>query len=234
MSDTTDKVRRSLARRYRAEKRFKVYGIASVSIGLIALSILFIDIIGKGHSAFFEHYVQLEVTLDQDVLGLDDASDQEQLDYANFDGVIKKALRERFPTVEDRQQQRQLYALVSSGASYNLRDELIANPELLGSTRDIWLLADDDVDVYLKANEKKREDSRLSDLQRMWVEQFESAGDTEKRFNASLFTSGGYLERGGGLVLHHDRHALLVVPDRRGGGGVPGRVRPEKPLHRLY
>lgn len=190
MSDTTDKVRRSLARRYRAEKRFKVYGIASVSIGLIALSILFIDIIGKGHSAFFEHYVQLEVTLDRDVLGLDDASDQEQLDYANFDGVIKKALRERFPTVEDRQQQRQLYALVSSGASYNLRDELIANPELLGSTRDIWLLADDDVDVYLKANEKKREDSRLSDLQRMWVEQFESAGDTEKRFNASLFTSG--------------------------------------------
>ena len=190
MSETTAKVRKSLARRYRQEKRFQAYGILSIGVGLLALLILFTDIIGKGHSAFFEHYIQLEISLDRDVLGVDDASDDEQLNYANFGGVIKEALRERFPGVDDRQQQRQLYALVSSGASYNLRDELKADPSLLGGTRNLWLLADDDVDLYLKTSEKKRPEARLGDQQKQWIEDLEAAGDTEKRFNASFFSPG--------------------------------------------
>ena len=190
MSETTAKVRKSLARRYRQEKRFQAYGILSIGVGLLALLILFTDIIGKGHSAFFEHYIQLEISLDPDVLGVDDASDDEQLNYANFGGVIKEALRERFPGVDDRQQQRQLYALVSSGASYNLRDELKADPSLLGGTRNLWLLADDDVDLYLKTSEKKRPEARLGDQQKQWIEDLEAAGDTEKRFNASFFSHG--------------------------------------------
>ena len=124
------------------------------------------------------------------MLGVDDASDDEQLNYANFGGVIKEALRERFPGVDDRQQQRQLYALVSSGASYNLRDELKADPSLLGGTRNLWLLADDDVDLYLKTSEKKRPEARLGDQQKQWIEDLEAAGDTEKRFNASFFSHG--------------------------------------------
>ena len=76
MSETTAKVRKSLARRYRQEKRFQAYGILSIGVGLLALLILFTDIIGKGHSAFFEHYIQLEISLDRDVLGVDDASDK--------------------------------------------------------------------------------------------------------------------------------------------------------------
>ncbi len=190
MSETTAKVRQSLARRYRQEKRFQAYGILSIGIGMMALLILFTDIIGKGHSAFFEHYIKLEITLDRDVLGVDDARDDEQLNYANFGGVIKAALRERFPGVDERQQQRQLYALVSSGASYNLRDELKADPDLLGGTRELWLLADDDVDMYLKTSEKKRPEARLGDQQKQWIEDLEAAGDTEKRFNASFFTHG--------------------------------------------
>ena len=47
MSKTTEKVRKTLARRYRAEKRFKAYGMASIGIGLMALLLLFTDIIGN-------------------------------------------------------------------------------------------------------------------------------------------------------------------------------------------
>ena len=59
MSETTEQVRKTLARRYRAEKRFKAFGIGSIGIGLMALLLLFTDIIGKGYSAFFEHEIQL-------------------------------------------------------------------------------------------------------------------------------------------------------------------------------
>ncbi|WP_133491077.1 phosphate ABC transporter permease PstA [Alcanivorax sp. 24] len=190
MSKTTEQVRKSLARRYRAERRFRAYGIISIAIGLAALAILFTDIIGKGHSAFFEHYVKLDITFNEQTLDIENAGDPEQLNYGNYDGIVREALKARFPGVTERLQVRELSALMSIGAGYELRDLLRENPEWLGTTQTLWLLADDDVDLFLKAGEKGREDSRMSVEQKAWITELEAAGDTERRFNASFFSSG--------------------------------------------
>lgn len=190
MNQTTEQVRKSLARRYRAEKRFRFYGAASICIGLLALLVLFTDIIGKGHSAFFEHALQLDISFDPAILEVDDASDEEQMRYANFDGAIKAALRERFPTVKDRQALRELYGLVSVGAAYQLRNQLADNPSWLGQTHTLWLLADDDVDLFLKTGETERAHSRLSDEQRGWLQELEAGGQTKRGFNTAFFTRG--------------------------------------------
>ena len=190
MSETTEKVRKTLARRYRSEKRFKAFGIGAIGIGLMALVLLFTDIIGKGHSAFFEHEIQLPITFDAEVLDVSDPRDEEQLNYGNYQGVIRNALAERFPTVEGRQDTRALNQLVSTGAGYALRDMLREEPALLGQTRTLWLLADDDVDLFLKANEKQREDSRLNAKQQEWVAELEASGETHMVFNRSLFSYG--------------------------------------------
>ncbi|EKF74549.1 phosphate ABC transporter permease [Alcanivorax hongdengensis A-11-3] len=190
MSKTTEQVRQSLAKRYRAEKRFRAFGIASIAFGLLALLLLFTDIIGKGHTAFFEHYIQMEVTFDADTLGIDDATNQDQLNFANYDGVIRNALRERFPQVQSRGQKRELYSLISTGAGYPLRDMLASHPALLGQTRTLWLLADDDVDQYFKADRQGREDSRLTPEQKAWLTSLDDNGQVKKEFNASFFTSG--------------------------------------------
>ena len=190
MSETTEKVRKTLARRYRAEKRFKAFGIGSIGIGLMALVLLFTDIIGKGHSAFFEYEVQLPITFDAEVLDVSDPRDEDELNYGNDQGVIRDALAERFPTVEGRQDTRALNQLVSTGAGYALRDMLREDPSLLGETRTLWLLADDDVDLFLKASEKEREDSRLNTKQQQWVAELEASGETRMVFNQSLFSYG--------------------------------------------
>ncbi|KGD60064.1 phosphate ABC transporter permease [Alcanivorax jadensis T9] len=190
MSETTEKVRKTLARRYRAEKRFKAFGIGSIGIGLMALVLLFTDIIGKGHSAFFEYEVQLPITFDAEVLDVSDPRDEDELNYGNYQGVIRDALAERFPTVEGRQDTRALNQLVSTGAGYALRDMLREDPSLLGETRTLWLLADDDVDLFLKASEKQREDSRLNTKQQQWVAELEASGETRMVFNQSLFSYG--------------------------------------------
>ena len=190
MSETTEKVRKTLARRYRAEKRFKAFGIGSIGIGLMALVLLFTDIIGKGHSAFFEYEVQLPITFDAEVLDVSDPRDEDELNYGNYQGVIRDALAERFPTVEGRQDTRALNQLVSTGAGYALRDMLREDPSLLGETRTLWLLADDDVDLFLKASEKEREDSRLNTKQQQWVAELEASGETRMVFNQSLFSYG--------------------------------------------
>ncbi len=190
MSETTEKVRKTLARRYRAEKRFKAFGIGSIAIGLMALVLLFTDIIGKGHSAFVEHEIQLPITFDAEVLDVSNPRDEDELNYGNYQGVIRDALAERFPSVEGRQDTRALNQLVSTGAGYALRDMLREDPSLLGETRTLWLLADDDVDLFLKANEKQREDSRLNAKQREWVAELEASGETRVVFNQSLFSYG--------------------------------------------
>ena len=190
MSETTEKVRKTLARRYRAEKRFKAFGIGSIGIGLMALVLLFTDIIGKGYSAFFEYEIQLPITFDAEVLDVSDPRDEDELNYGNYQGVIRDALAERFPSVEGRQDTRALNQLVSTGAGYALRDMLREDPSLLGKTRTLWLLADDDVDLFLKASEKQREDSRLNAKQQQWVAELEASGETRMVFNQSLFSYG--------------------------------------------
>ncbi|MZR63009.1 phosphate ABC transporter permease PstA [Alcanivorax sp. DP30] len=190
MSKTTEQVRKSLGKRYRAEKRFKAYGIAAIGFGLMALVLLFTDIIGKGHSAFFESYVQMDVTFDQDTLDIMDLRDEEELNFANYDGLIRDALMEKFPGVEGRQEKRELYGLISTGAGYMLRDMLREDRDLIGQTRTLWLLADDDVDVYVKAGDNDRLESRLSDNQRKWIETFEAEDKLELQWNRSLFTHG--------------------------------------------
>ena len=190
MSKTTEQTRKSLGKRYRAEKRFKAYGVSAIGFGLLALVLLFTDIIGKGHSAFFETYVKMEVIFDQDTLDISDFRDEEQLNFANYDGVIRNALREEFPSASGRQERRELYSLISTGAGYELRDMLKEDPSLMGQSVTLWLLADDDVDVYVKSAQDDRLESRLSDNQKSWIESLEAQDRVELQWNQSLFTHG--------------------------------------------
>ena len=66
--DTTAKVRASLDRRHRAEKRFKLYGLISISLGLLFVAVLFADIIGKGHTAFQQTFVQIEIEFAEEAI----------------------------------------------------------------------------------------------------------------------------------------------------------------------
>lgn len=190
MSNTTEQVRKSLRARYRAEKRFRAYGISAVAFGLLAVVVLFTDIIGKGLPAFTETYIDLTIHWDAAELGIDNVRDAEQLNYADYDALIKAALRERFPDVEDRLDRRALYQMVSSGAGYTLRTRLEENPDLIGTIETIAVLADDDVDIFIKSAESERETRRLDHRAQIWARDLEASGEISRKWNASLFTAG--------------------------------------------
>ena len=42
-------------------------------------------------------------------------------------------------------------SLVSNGAGFDLKDHLLANPDLFGQTETRWILVDDDIDTYYKS-----------------------------------------------------------------------------------
>lgn len=186
---TIAKVEKSLARRHRAEKRFRLYGILSILFGLACVVVLFADIIGKGHSAFLQTHIQLTVNLDPEVLEIEDANDPAQLRSAYYQGVIREALEQRFPDVSERGPQRKLNALVSNAAGYQVQNALEADPELLGQEVSLWVLADDDVDTYVKTRgEGSGFSGMLNDQQVQWIESLIASDDLRTQFNTTFFT----------------------------------------------
>ena len=188
MNANIEKRRAHIKKRYRAERRFKAYGIAAVSFGLLCVVLLFTDIISKGLGAFRQTYVQLEMTYDAEQLGISNASDEKAVRGANFDGLVKKNLRNTYPQYTKRKEKKALYGLVSSETGLILRDRLIQNPEKLGTTEVMWLLADDDVDTHYKhALGTDKQIGRISALQKTIVDQLEAEGRIETRFNWPFF-----------------------------------------------
>ncbi|NNL77831.1 MAG: phosphate ABC transporter permease PstA [Desulfobacterales bacterium] len=182
-----DTVNRSLTKRYRAERRFRFYGLAAISVSLLFLSLLFISIGANGYSALQQTFIKLNVFFDPDVLR------QESLANANYQGLVKKTLLSMFPDVRGRGDKRQLYGLVSPGASFLLRDMVLLHPEMIGKAQEIWIPADDDVDMLIKGHihrEGAETDRRLKDKQLVWIDQLAAEGRIEKRFNKTFFTAG--------------------------------------------
>ena len=188
---TLDVIQRNLKRRYAAERRFRLYGLASIIMALLFMLILFTAIVGAGHSAFVQTGISLQIPLEKDAFP---ASTDETEGYMNADytGMIKLALREKFPEATSRKDKRSLYRLVSTGANYQLRDHVMENPELVGSTINIWLTADDDIDMYVKGHfdEKRSATGRLTEKQTAWVDMLREEGKIEKHFNSTFFTAG--------------------------------------------
>jgi phosphate transport system permease protein len=189
---TTERIRKTLAKRYRAEKRFRLYGVAAILFGVLCVATLFVDIIGKGHGAFRQTYIQLSVDYEADTLGIDDINDAQQLALANFSGLVKKSLRTRFSDVSGRKEKRQLYRLVSNSAEYELSDRLKADHNLLGQSEKVWVLADDDIDTYFKSLNSSDGPfvGRTNEKLQGWIQSLIDAGQIELRFNSNFFTSG--------------------------------------------
>ncbi|MFL0800807.1 MAG: phosphate ABC transporter permease PstA [Agarilytica sp.] len=194
-STTAALVQKSLKKRYRAEKRFRAFGVASIAVGMLALVGLFYEVISNGIGAFQQTHIQLEIAFDPDVLGISEVKDDEQLRLANYQGAIRKALLARFPDVKKRRDKRDLYSFVSVGAGYDLRHMLSQDPELLGQTKTLWLVADDDIDTYFKS--VKAGDpflGRLKDKQVKWIQEFIDDDALVTYFNTAFFTSGDSAE----------------------------------------
>ena len=188
---TIDRVRRGLRRRYRRERRFRAYGIASIVIALASLVFLFVDIAIKGLPAFRNAEVALEIPFDAERLGLGASPSEADLRTADYDGLLKSTLRARFPDV-GRSQMRELMKLLSPGASVTLQDELVSRPGLLGTRAQVWLPAGGAVDQHLEkyGTIGETSDAGLSDRQLGWLREFEAQGALRLAFNRNLLVNG--------------------------------------------
>ena len=207
----------NLKSRLAKEKRFKAYGIISIITALTLLTILFVSIFSQGYTAFQETRIQLPVYFDQEILDPNKTSDWNEIKKANFNGLVKQSVRNLFPEVSGRSNKRKLYKIVSSSAEYQIRSIVNNDLSIIGSKQNIWVLADDDVDMLIKGNINRNlpeNERRIDDQELIWIEYLESENLIKKVFNKTLFTSGdsSESEQSGILVaLLGSFYALLIT-----------------------
>jgi phosphate transport system permease protein len=184
---TIDIVQKGLARRYRAEKRFRLMGIMAIVFSLLCLATLFISIFGTGYSAFQQTVIKLDIFLDPDQLN------PHNLASADFNKLIRESLFRVFPEVNSRGEKKKLLSLLSSDAGFQLSDYVREQQEQIGSTISLWIPADDDVDMLMKDyinRDLPENQRRIDDQQLSWIQYFQDEQRIKKQFNINFFTNG--------------------------------------------
>jgi len=185
-----------IKKRYAAEARFKAYGIAAITFGLVFLAIMLTTIVGKGYTAFWQTNVTLPVTFDAAVIDPKNQRDSDPmvLVKANYDKLAQAALIQKLGiSPDDKATVAKLKGFLSDSARIQLRDVVVKDPSVIGKTVEVSMLASANIDsvfkgqVDLSVPEARR---KVKDQQVTWMNQLASDGTVAEKFNTGLFTYG--------------------------------------------
>jgi phosphate transport system permease protein len=160
------------AKRRAAERRFKLMGAAALAITICFLALLLTDIVRKGVPVFIEHRAALSVTVDP-----------ARAEAADYDGMLKDAVRAVFPDVTSRVEKKKLNALFSSAAADDLAARVTSDPAVIGKTIDMDVLLSDKADLYLKGYGSSGADPEM-------MQALAAKADISSHFAWRFFTNG--------------------------------------------
>ena len=178
--------------RYSAENRFKLYGVFAVSLALGAVIFLLFTIFSTGYSAFWRTEFQVEIQFNGDYLGITQESSDQEVREANFLGLFRKNIVEQNKDVP-RRELRKLFAMFSESAADDLREMVIQNRSILGTTQKLKVLASSSVDMIVKGQAPREiEEKRriLNDFQLGLLDRWTAEGRRSSSFNHRFFTNG--------------------------------------------
>ena len=185
-----------LKARYAAERRFRIYGVIAISVGLAFLAIMLITIVSKGYTAFWQTTVTLPITFDEKIIDPSNkrATDPTVLIKANYPKLAENALVAKLGIdPANKPMMLKLKGFLSEGARVQLRDIVAADPSVIGTTRDVNILAAANLDsafkgqIDLSVDEARR---KVSNQQIDWMNKLKADGVMAEHFNTGLFTYG--------------------------------------------
>lgn len=198
-------------KRHRAERRYRVYGLGAVGVSIAFLIVLFVTILGNGYTAFVQTQVRLEIFLDPAEIDAsaahtpktDETEEQrkkretefaQNIAAANFTKLANLALMQTLGIdPSNRVDRRKSSDFLSRSADVQLRDLVVAHPELIGTKQTIWVFAHGNIDALLKgkiARPTAGSHGLLDEQQVAWVDKLSTDGHLAKRFNTGLFVNG--------------------------------------------
>ena len=188
---------RRVQKRYRKERRFRLLGLSAVLMTTAFLLLLIGTIGSNGILGFFQTYIKLDVPIERATFAsLTDTESAQTLDQiysrADYAGMINSALYATFPDVTDRRAKRRLRGILSPGVRTKIRDMVLKDPGIIGTTQTLWLLASDDIDQLQKGKIDRttpEETRRVKDRELDWVDTLTAKDAIKVRFHSDFFTA---------------------------------------------
>ncbi|MCE6953303.1 phosphate ABC transporter permease PstA [Cereibacter sphaeroides] len=212
-------------RRNAAERRFRAYGLTAVGLSIAALVILLVSVLGNGAGAFRQTFIEIPVTLDAKIVdpkgnrNLDEMKKVttigygKQLEASMVAAVAAAGLQSEGISRKD------IAGLLSKEAAATLRDRVLANPELIGSTITFRALANGRVDGYFKGRvsmESAKLDSNVTPEQLDLAERMRAAGLITIAFNPQFLLGADASEvrpeaAGLGVAILGSAYMMIIV-----------------------
>jgi len=154
-------MQKRIARRYAAERRFKVMGFLAVALSTLFLAFLLFTMLGQGLRGF----QRTEIAVDFDFPALTSGTTAAAISGPNADaalnsmdipGIVELAISQQYGEISE--------GLLTSGAAGNVRQMLMDNPGLVTSQQQLWLPVDSRLDVAFKRDGERAAEQTVAAL----------------------------------------------------------------------
>jgi phosphate transport system permease protein len=211
-SVTTDKASSAKLRRrrYAADLRLRLYGIAAITLAVGMLAVLLGTLIIGGSQAFVQTHVRMTFPVSTEWVDPADPA------AGNWRNVIRDGIARVFPEITNAAEQREAGKVLTSNAQFFVRDAVLANPGVIGGEITLEIPASDPYDQLNKgvvSRDTPEENRRLSDQEIRQFDSLVAQGLVTKPFNwGLLFNSNSRFPELAGLrgAIVGSFYALLV------------------------
>jgi phosphate transport system permease protein len=214
-----------MRKRNAAETRFKLYGIAAITLSLSMLFVMLWTIFADGVSAFRQTSLTMTVTLDAERLDpqgnrlRDEMMKVTTIGYSNLlNDALKSYMEERGISTEG-VTDRELSAFISRDTPAQLRNQVMADPSLLGQTIAVTGFATGRIDGYFKGRvtrESAQVDTNISVEQLDLADRMREVGILTVGFNWKFLTNPDASDQrpeasGLGVAIIGSAYMMLLV-----------------------
>ena len=211
-------------KRNAAEGRFRLYGIIAIAIGLLMLLVLVTTIIYRGTSAFQQTFITLEVELLEkklDKKGNRNIDDIKKVSTFGYTPLLATAMQNALKEngIETDLKKKALSGMVSKSAAAQMREYVLADPSVIGTTVEFRFLTNGWIDGYLKGRYTREsvENSKFASAAQFdLTDKLVEIGIIEKKFNLDFILGADSSDQrpeaaGIGVAMVGSLYLMLVV-----------------------
>ena len=173
-------------RRYRSEDMFRNLGLFALVLAALFLAFLLFTVIRDGWQGFLSTDVKVTVTYDPATLGIDPGAvkgegGRQALQSGDYEAILNAGLAKLGDEAD----------VVSEGAWVVLRQQLMDNPKLLGTTQTVWVPAKSAIDLLAKGKFDLNEPERTRGVSDQDVADYKALvrdGELRTQFNTLFMT----------------------------------------------
>ena len=211
-------------KRNAAETRFKAYGLGAIVVAMLALAVLLTSVLSTGLSAFSQTYITIDVPLPEkklDKSGVRDIDVMKKVTTIGYSSLLRDGLLDAMEKagIESDLPKKEIAKLISKEAPATVRNHVLANPEVVGSSMSFDLLASGRIDGFFKGRvtmESAALDANTSPEALQLAQDLKEAGLMQTKFNWNfLFAPDASDQRpeaaGLGVAILGSLYMMIVV-----------------------